>query len=90
MHCLLLFLQNLRLFHFFGTERCPDDEDIKLPKIKLLPSIKELGPPPKKPPRPPKIDLGAFQQNFPGKVFTWWHCKEMVTRCPELQLFLIK
>ncbi|XP_060545914.1 FYN-binding protein 2 isoform X2 [Pantherophis guttatus] len=48
-----------------SNERCPDDEDAKLPKIKLLPSIKELGPPPKKPPRPPKVDLGAFQQNFP-------------------------
>ncbi|KAM6458372.1 FYN-binding protein 2 [Liasis olivaceus] len=36
-----------------------------LPKIKLLPSMEELGPPPKKPPRPPKVDLAAFHQNFP-------------------------
>lgn len=87
IHFALVCPQILRLFHFFGTGRCPDDEDAKVPKIKLLPSIKELGPPPKKPPRPPKVDLGAFQQNFPGRVFTW---KEMVIRCPELQLFLLK
>ncbi|KAG8132459.1 hypothetical protein E2320_010310 [Naja naja] len=56
---------NLNSLSKVSNERCPDDEDAKLPKIKLLPSIKELGPPPKKPPRPPKVDLGAFQQNCP-------------------------
>uniref|UniRef100_A0A2D4PMK3 FYN-binding protein 2 n=1 Tax=Micrurus surinamensis TaxID=129470 RepID=A0A2D4PMK3_MICSU len=56
---------NLNSLSKVSNERCPNDEDAKLPKIKLLPSIKELGPPPKKPPRPPKVDLGAFQQNCP-------------------------
>uniref|UniRef100_A0A8C5RLK2 FYN-binding protein 2 n=1 Tax=Laticauda laticaudata TaxID=8630 RepID=A0A8C5RLK2_LATLA len=56
---------NLNSLSKVSNERCPDDEDTKLPKIKLLPSIKELGPPPKKPPRPPKVDLAAFQQNCP-------------------------
>ncbi|KAM3839974.1 FYN-binding protein 2 isoform 3-T3 [Vipera latastei] len=58
-------LNNLNSLSKASNGRCPDDEDAKVPKIKLLPSIKELGPPPKKPPRPPKVDLGAFQQNFP-------------------------
>ncbi|XP_032074356.1 FYN-binding protein 2 isoform X3 [Thamnophis elegans] len=58
-------LNNSNSLSKVSNERCPDDEDAKLPKIKLLPSIKELGPPPKKPPRPPKVDLRAFQQNFP-------------------------
>ncbi|XP_026562947.1 FYN-binding protein 2 isoform X2 [Pseudonaja textilis] len=56
---------NLNSLSKVSNERCPDDENTKLPKIKLLPSIKELGPPPKKPPRPPKVDLAAFQQNCP-------------------------
>ncbi|XP_070602080.1 FYN-binding protein 2 isoform X3 [Erythrolamprus reginae] len=58
-------LNNSNRLSKVSNERCPDDEDAKLPKTKLLPSVKELGPPPKKPPRPPKVDLGAFQQNFP-------------------------
>ncbi|XP_058034376.1 FYN-binding protein 2 isoform X2 [Ahaetulla prasina] len=58
-------LNNLNSLSKVSNERYADDEDAKLPKIKLLPSVKELGPPPKKPPRPPKVDLGAFQQDFP-------------------------
>ncbi|XP_015670516.1 FYN-binding protein 2 isoform X3 [Protobothrops mucrosquamatus] len=58
-------LNNLNSLSKASNGRCSDDEDAKVPKIKLLPSIKELGHPPKKPPRPPKVDLGAFQQNFP-------------------------
>lgn len=58
-------LNNLNRLSKVSNERWHDDEDAKFPKIKLLPPIKELGPPPKKPPRPPKVDLGAFQKNFP-------------------------
>ncbi|KAJ6662592.1 hypothetical protein lerEdw1_011729, partial [Lerista edwardsae] len=50
-------------------------DEIQLPKTKSLPSAQLLGPPPKKPPRPPKVDLSTFQQNPPGlqlkvKAFT--------------------
>ncbi|XP_062994478.1 FYN-binding protein 2 isoform X2 [Elgaria multicarinata webbii] len=51
-----------------GMEGVHDDEEIKLPKPKPLPSIISLGPPPKKPPRPPKVDLGTFQWNLPDAV----------------------
>eukprot|EP00079_Xenopus_tropicalis_P024401 XP_012817018.1 PREDICTED: uncharacterized protein C1orf168 homolog isoform X3 [Xenopus tropicalis] len=35
------------------------------PKLKCLPSINSLNPPPKKPPRPPNVDLSAFSY-LPG------------------------
>ncbi|XP_015275748.1 PREDICTED: uncharacterized protein C1orf168 homolog [Gekko japonicus] len=38
--------------------------EVKAPRNKLLPSIVSLGPPPKKPPRPPKVDLSAFHQKL--------------------------
>ncbi|XP_039929082.1 FYN-binding protein 2 isoform X2 [Hirundo rustica] len=37
----------------------------KWPKIKPLPSAESLGPAPGKPPRPPKVDLSAFQSTMP-------------------------
>ncbi|XP_062834338.1 FYN-binding protein 2 isoform X2 [Anolis carolinensis] len=42
-------------------ERHHDGGETRLLKIKPLPPIKSLGPPPKKPPRPPKVDLSNFQ-----------------------------
>ncbi|XP_048352716.1 FYN-binding protein 2 isoform X3 [Sphaerodactylus townsendi] len=39
-------------------------KEVKVPKNKPLPSIVSLGPPPKKPPRPPKVDLRAFYQKL--------------------------
>ncbi|XP_072853767.2 FYN-binding protein 2 isoform X1 [Pogona vitticeps] len=47
------------------TERQNDAEELKLPKTKPLPSIVSLGPPPKKPARPPKVDLSPFCRNLP-------------------------
>ncbi|CAN8217194.1 unnamed protein product [Coccothraustes coccothraustes] len=37
----------------------------KWPRIKPLPSAESLGPAPRKPPRPPKVDLRAFQSTMP-------------------------
>ncbi|KAM7014542.1 FYN-binding protein 2 isoform 3-T3 [Passerculus sandwichensis] len=37
----------------------------KWPRIKPLPSAASLGPAPGKPPRPPKVDLSAFQSTMP-------------------------
>ncbi|XP_014106341.1 PREDICTED: uncharacterized protein C1orf168 homolog [Pseudopodoces humilis] len=37
----------------------------KWPRIKPLPSAESLGPAPGKPPRPPKVDLSAFQSTVP-------------------------
>ncbi|XP_039567646.1 FYN-binding protein 2 isoform X3 [Passer montanus] len=37
----------------------------KWPRIKPLPSAESLGPAPGKPPRPPKVDLSAFQSTMP-------------------------
>ncbi|XP_060089004.1 FYN-binding protein 2 [Heteronotia binoei] len=39
-------------------------KEVKVPKNKSLPSIVSLGLPPKKPPRPPKVDLSAFHQKL--------------------------
>ncbi|XP_077189708.1 FYN-binding protein 2 isoform X2 [Paroedura picta] len=39
-------------------------KEAKVPKNKPLPSIALLGPPPKKPPRPPKMDLSVFHQKL--------------------------
>nr|XP_034977448.1 FYN-binding protein 2 isoform X3 [Zootoca vivipara] len=47
-----------------SNERWHEVEKITLPKPKPLPSIFSLGPPPKKPPRPPNVDLGPFQKNI--------------------------
>nr|XP_056700744.1 FYN-binding protein 2 [Euleptes europaea] len=49
--------------------QCSNEEqhhlkEVKVPKNKPLPSIVSLGPPPKKPPRPPKVDLSAFHQKL--------------------------
>ncbi|XP_026507644.1 FYN-binding protein 2 isoform X2 [Terrapene carolina triunguis] len=51
--------------HHAGTERQLDVKDSKPPKVKPLPSVKSLGSPPKKPLRPPKLNLGAFRQSAP-------------------------
>ncbi|XP_063263073.1 FYN-binding protein 2 [Prinia subflava] len=37
----------------------------KWPRMKPLPSAESLGPAPGKPPRPPKVDLSAFQSTMP-------------------------
>uniref|UniRef100_A0A8C3P6Q6 Uncharacterized protein n=1 Tax=Chrysemys picta bellii TaxID=8478 RepID=A0A8C3P6Q6_CHRPI len=42
-----------------------DVKDRKPPKVKPLPSVESLGSPPKKPLRPPKVNLGAFRQSAP-------------------------
>ncbi|KAJ7332669.1 hypothetical protein JRQ81_014849 [Phrynocephalus forsythii] len=47
-------------------------EEINFPKPKPLPSITSLGPPPKKPARPPKVDLTPFRRNLLGKAFCFW------------------
>ncbi|XP_065409944.1 FYN-binding protein 2 isoform X1 [Chrysemys picta bellii] len=51
--------------HHAGTERQLDVKDRKPPKVKPLPSVESLGSPPKKPLRPPKVNLGAFRQSAP-------------------------
>ncbi|XP_026964194.1 FYN-binding protein 2 isoform X1 [Sagmatias obliquidens] len=47
------------------TSQAPEDQpDVshpQLPNTKPLPSVKSLGPPPAKPPRPPVVNLQAFQ-----------------------------
>ncbi|KAM9130593.1 FYN-binding protein 2 [Pangshura tecta] len=48
-----------------GTERQPDVKDSKPPKVKPLPSVESLGSPPKKPLRPPKVNLSAFRRSPP-------------------------
>ncbi|XP_038269774.1 FYN-binding protein 2 isoform X5 [Dermochelys coriacea] len=48
-----------------GTERQLDVKDTKPPKVKPLPSVESLGSPPKKPLRPPKVNLCAFRQSAP-------------------------
>ncbi|XP_074858751.1 FYN-binding protein 2 isoform X2 [Carettochelys insculpta] len=48
-----------------GTGSQPDVKNSKPPKIKPLPSVESLGSPPKKPPRPPKVNLSAFRQSEP-------------------------
>ncbi|XP_053099638.1 FYN-binding protein 2 isoform X2 [Hemicordylus capensis] len=50
------------------NERQHDVEENKFPKPKPLPSIVSLGPPPKKPPRPPKVSISIFQRNSPDAV----------------------
>ncbi|XP_059111830.1 FYN-binding protein 2 [Peromyscus eremicus] len=40
----------------------PESRHQQLPKIKPLPSIETLGPPPKKPSKPPFVDLQAFHR----------------------------
>ncbi|XP_054837935.1 FYN-binding protein 2 [Eublepharis macularius] len=54
-------------------------KDCKLPKNKPLPSIVSLGPPPKKPPRPPKVDLSIFHKRLPDAVDDEY----MTPECPE-------
>lgn len=51
--------------HHAGTERQLDVKDSKPPKVKPLPSVESLGSPPKKPLRPPKVNLSAFRQSAP-------------------------
>uniref|UniRef100_A0A8C0H7A7 Uncharacterized protein n=1 Tax=Chelonoidis abingdonii TaxID=106734 RepID=A0A8C0H7A7_CHEAB len=51
--------------HHAGTERQLDIKDSKPPKVKPLPSVESLGSPPKKPLRPPKVNLSAFRQSAP-------------------------
>ncbi|XP_043376677.1 FYN-binding protein 2 isoform X4 [Chelonia mydas] len=51
--------------HQAGTERQLDVKDSKPPKVKPLPSVESLGSPPKKPLRPPKVNLCAFRQSAP-------------------------
>ncbi|CAM4606509.1 FYN-binding protein 2 isoform X1 [Caretta caretta] len=51
--------------HQAGTERQLDVKDSKPPKVKPLPSVESLGSPPKKPLRPPKVNLCAFWQSAP-------------------------
>ncbi|KAG8518962.1 FYN-binding protein 2, partial [Galemys pyrenaicus] len=43
-------------------EKQPDVKHHQLPKTKPLPSVESLGPPPRKPPKPPVVDLQAFQR----------------------------
>ncbi|XP_012577643.1 PREDICTED: uncharacterized protein C1orf168 homolog [Condylura cristata] len=43
-------------------EKKPDTKHHQLPKTKPLPSIESLGPPPRKPPKPPVVDLQDFQR----------------------------
>lgn len=40
----------------------PESRHQQLPKIKPLPSIETLGPPPQKPSKPPFVDLQAFRR----------------------------
>ncbi|XP_067391659.1 FYN-binding protein 2 [Emydura macquarii macquarii] len=51
--------------HHAGTEKQLDVKNSKIPKIKPLPSIESLGSPPKKPLRPPKVNLCAFRHSDP-------------------------
>ncbi|KAM7161533.1 FYN-binding protein 2 isoform 2-T3 [Macrochelys suwanniensis] len=51
--------------HHSGTKRQLDVKGSKPPKVKRLPSVESLGSPPKKPLRPPKMNLGAFRQSAP-------------------------
>ncbi|XP_061489138.1 FYN-binding protein 2 isoform X2 [Rhineura floridana] len=69
-----------------SNERLHDVEEIKLPKIKPLPSIISLGPPPKKPPRPPKVNLGAFQQKFSDEADDAYMTPE-ITETEELNTY---
>ncbi|XP_044158315.1 FYN-binding protein 2 [Bufo gargarizans] len=43
-----------------SAEDKKEKEVHKVPSLKILPSITSLGPPPSKPPRPPKVDLSAY------------------------------
>ncbi|XP_006025793.1 FYN-binding protein 2 isoform X1 [Alligator sinensis] len=49
--------------HHSAPEKQLDVTDNKLPKIKPLPSVESLGPPPEKPQRPPKVNLCSFQHS---------------------------
>uniref|UniRef100_K7F773 FYN-binding protein 2 n=1 Tax=Pelodiscus sinensis TaxID=13735 RepID=K7F773_PELSI len=49
--------------HPSGPEKQLEVKNRKLPKIKPLPSVQSLGSPPKKPLRPPKVNLSAFRQS---------------------------
>ncbi|XP_074401834.1 FYN-binding protein 2 isoform X5 [Zonotrichia albicollis] len=48
-----------------GAGKWNDSPGSKWPRIKPLPSAASLGPAPGKPPRPPKVDLSAFQSIMP-------------------------
>ncbi|KAF5923117.1 hypothetical protein HPG69_012206 [Diceros bicornis minor] len=45
-----------------APEKQPDVRHHQLPKMKPLPSMESLGPPPQKPPKPPVVNLQAFQR----------------------------
>ncbi|XP_059779597.1 FYN-binding protein 2 isoform X1 [Balaenoptera ricei] len=49
-----------------APENQPDVSHPQLPNTKPLPSVKSLGPPPAKPPRPPVVNLQAFQRQAPA------------------------
>ncbi|NWS85790.1 FYB1 protein, partial [Toxostoma redivivum] len=46
------------------------DRSSRIPKRKILPPVSKLGQPPKKPSRPPSVDLGKFQQSRQEKTLT--------------------
>ncbi|XP_046517021.1 FYN-binding protein 2 isoform X3 [Equus quagga] len=45
-----------------APEKQPDVRHHQLPKTKPLPSVESLGPPPRKPPKPPLVNLQDFQR----------------------------
>ncbi|XP_065594404.1 FYN-binding protein 2 isoform X2 [Cyrtonyx montezumae] len=49
-----------------GAGTCLDSPGSKPPRIRPLPSAASLGPAPGKPPRPPNVDLSAFQSMVPS------------------------
>lgn len=49
------------ILHCLCSENQPDVKHHQLPKMKPLPSMEFLGPPPTKPPRPPAVSLHVFQ-----------------------------
>ncbi|RLW05860.1 hypothetical protein DV515_00004693 [Chloebia gouldiae] len=62
----------------------------KWPRIKPLPSAESLGPAPGKPPRPPKVDLSAFQSTMPlvhrgNETKENWSKNNFLQSCSALQ-----
>ena len=65
------------ILDYLCSENQPDVSHPQLPNTKPLPSVKSLGPPPAKPPRPPVVNLQAFQRQAPALPKTHREGKEM-------------
>lgn len=50
------------ILDYLCSEKQPDVKHHQLAKTKPLPSMDSLGPPPAKPPKPPAVNLQAFQR----------------------------